>query len=297
LLSKGLLDFVKGSGEIFGSEDQSLFFHALIKIYQYQNILELGTGVGVSTFMLAQACKENKKGHVWTIDDGCQWNSRVIKRIYSGNPSLKKKLEKRGLKSKGDIKFSSYFDCLSKELNLENWTTLLTNRFEVRNTKSLAPFLKPVIKKPIDFVFSDITNFPIHVLAIFSKFLPYMAPSSSYFFDSACSHLDTLMAMENTINALNGGKIPEILLAGRSSTEIQKIMKIAATRNFTLVPMPERKHRRQNGALWIKIEPVNFLADPKPSTWFRDYFIPMKELDKLFKTGKIPSMKKLWMSS
>ena len=46
-------------GYLYGSEDISLLFYALIRREKPQNLIELGTGVGVTALWMAQACKEN----------------------------------------------------------------------------------------------------------------------------------------------------------------------------------------------------------------------------------------------
>ena len=73
-----LLELRNRIGFIYGSEDISMLFYSLIRREQPLNVVELGTGLGVSALWMAQAVKEVGKGHVWTIDDGSQWQDRNV---------------------------------------------------------------------------------------------------------------------------------------------------------------------------------------------------------------------------
>ena len=58
----------------YNTHDFSVFLYSLIKMQRPKSVLELGTGFGVTSFLAAQACKENNKGHVTTIDNGLEWD-------------------------------------------------------------------------------------------------------------------------------------------------------------------------------------------------------------------------------
>jgi len=56
----------------YNTTDFSLYAYALAKMTKPETMVEFGTGMGVTSFMLAQACKDNDYGKVITIDDGSQ---------------------------------------------------------------------------------------------------------------------------------------------------------------------------------------------------------------------------------
>ncbi len=68
-----LLVLANRLGFVYGSDDISMFFYTLIRRERPLNIVELGTGLGVSTFWMAQALKELGDGQIWTVDDGSHW--------------------------------------------------------------------------------------------------------------------------------------------------------------------------------------------------------------------------------
>ena len=68
-----LLELRNRIGRVYGSEDIAMLLYSLVRRERPANILELGTGLGVSAFWMAQAAKENGHGHVWTLDDGSHW--------------------------------------------------------------------------------------------------------------------------------------------------------------------------------------------------------------------------------
>lgn len=61
------------AGEVYGSEDQAQLFYAVIKMQKPSVIVELGTALGVTSFWMAQAVKENGAGRVFTVDNGLLW--------------------------------------------------------------------------------------------------------------------------------------------------------------------------------------------------------------------------------
>jgi predicted O-methyltransferase YrrM len=57
-------------GSHYGSEDLCLLLHALARRERPAVVVELGTGLGVTTLWLAAALEENGSGHLWSVDNG-----------------------------------------------------------------------------------------------------------------------------------------------------------------------------------------------------------------------------------
>ena len=62
-----LLTDAVGTG--FGTEHFCLFLYSLMRMQAPRTVVELGTGLGLTTFWMALAAKSNNAGHIWTVDD------------------------------------------------------------------------------------------------------------------------------------------------------------------------------------------------------------------------------------
>ncbi len=272
---QALLEWNTLVGEIYGTEDKSLFYYSLVKMQKPENILELGTGLGVSAFWMAQAVKENRVGHVFTVDNGEQWNDAV---------------ELYGVKTKSALAYferlkanprfvpvffsapdqpADYFSAMDRAtalLGITEQLTLLKGSVSLLDTKEVTaqtePLLAPVLSRPIDLLFADIYHGPWACLSLLAKYLPLMAEYGSIFIDSAPTQLVAYLALEQVIGQLNAGKVPAFFNAGTTEAQQARLVKLIASRRFTLVPLVEKKNRDQNGFAWIRIEPVNILPYP-----------------------------------
>ena len=56
--------------ELYGTENFNYFIYSLIKMDKPKTVVELGSGLGTTTLMMAQAIKENKIGILHTIAFG-----------------------------------------------------------------------------------------------------------------------------------------------------------------------------------------------------------------------------------
>jgi len=78
----------------YNTHDFSVFLYSLIKMQKPRCVLELGTGFGVTAFLAAQACKENNKGKVITIDNGVQWDQLTKYEHYMQHSTIRFSLGK-----------------------------------------------------------------------------------------------------------------------------------------------------------------------------------------------------------
>ncbi len=302
-----LIDWNKLTGEHYGSEDQSMFFYSFIKMQRPETILELGTGLGHSAFWMAQALKENGKGHLYTVENAAHWPGMV--QMFSRDARMPGLLKDRPwfqgvfdtffpkqLPPRNDKAFPDYFRCMeavSRVLDLGPWTSFLKGTLSLEDTLPLTaeahPFLAPVLEKPLDLLYADFDHYPHAVLTILTKYLPIMSEYSSIFIDSASTYLPSYLAIEQTVDQLNRGKLPAIFLSGTTREQRAALLDIVATRRFTHVSLAEKKDRSQNGLSWIRIEPVNIV--PYPLTAMRGFSalpMPQEMVESFFQKGVLP---------
>ena len=281
--NEALREWTEIFGEGYGTEDQALLFYSLIKMQSPLNVVELGTGFGVTAYWIAQAMKENGAGHIWSVDNGEHWTSIALA-LTKGIPPQLAPLVERVQKHRwfGEIVFpnrpsasaqglqaADYWQVLNggaRVMGLDSQVTFLKGTWLTGDSIEISaktyPFLKPAFDQPIDILFADIEHSIQSVLINLSQFLPLMSDTASIFIDSASTWLPSYLTLEQTIQQLNNGKLPAIFLAGADSEKKARLLEIVATRRFTLIPLVEKKNRHQNGLAWIKIDPVNVVPYP-----------------------------------
>lgn len=255
-----LLELRNRIGFIYGSEDISMLFYSLIRREQPLNVVELGTGLGVSALWMAQAVKEVGKGHVWTIDDGSQWQDNTVFR-KSIAPLMTS--EHFNLIDDEDLDYPTFVNRLTSLLALENHMTFLHDRVDMESEEAFTAARYPFLEKPIDLVFLDINRKPSDILDVLYFLLPHMSEFASIFVDSASTSLTSYLFLENLITQLNHSKVPRRFLIGKSPETRQKLTDIVSQRRFTLVHLIEKVKRAQNSTAWIKIEANDYVPHPQ----------------------------------
>jgi hypothetical protein len=257
------------AGPFYGSEDQAVLLYSLVKMYRPRAVLELGTGLGVSSYWIAQALKENGEGQLLSVDDGSHWNEDAIQKVTPALDKLLRKLDEHPTFSSlfPRAKVPHYFDwlnALARTLELDAHVSFVNESLDLSSLapRSNAGLLSKMQANEIELLYADFTHGPDAVLALLAGFLPNMARSSSILIDSASTLWLSYFVLEQTVAQLNSGKVPAALLVGANKERRERMMEIVATRKFTLVHLVERKDRSQNGLAWLKIEPVNVVPYP-----------------------------------
>jgi hypothetical protein len=243
----GLLKVNDAIGSRFETELFSLFLYGLVRMQRPEVVVELGTGLGVSSLWMAQGVKENCLGHVWTVDHG-----NVYRQF--GLPSrFLTALRGAGFAAypKGSLK--DHMDYLAKELQLSPWLTLVERVVRLEEDRHFESY--PFAERPIDLLFSDFDHAPDAVLKLLAHFLPRMAPASSILIHSAPTLWPTYLLLEKVVGQLNDGRVPR-------SISCPGIRDLVRDRRFTLVHLTEPHKADQNGAAWLKIEPVDVVPHP-----------------------------------
>jgi predicted O-methyltransferase YrrM len=254
-----LIELGNRLGFIYGSEDISMLLYTLVRREMPRNVVELGTGLGVSTFWMGQALKENGEGRIFTFDDGSHWQdpSEVARAIeplraiapFSDLPAT-------------DLDYEGYIKAAGRLLGQGNVVTFYRESVDLAKAKEFLARDFPFLNHPVDFVFADIQRGPDDILDLLSTFLPRIAESASIFIDSASTSLTGYLFLEKLVEQLNRGKVPRHFVMNKTPQERRVVVDLIQLRRFTLVHLVERKRRDQNSTAWIKIEPVDYVPYP-----------------------------------
>ena len=243
-------------GPVFGTENICTFLYSLVKMQRPRSIVELGTGLGVSSFWMAFAAKQNSFGHVWTVDDFGIWAAEdsLMDTVCAG-------LREAGFGPITASTPSEYFDSLTTVLQLEDWLTVIHTRMDLEDPEHFDRY-DFLDKQPIDLLFSDFMHGPKDILALLAHFLPRMAAASSIFIDSASTIWSSYLLLEMLVAQLNCGKVPKAL-QDRCAVDLRDVI---VNRRIVLVHLTESLSRRQNSTVWLKVEPVDVVAQPRSLT-------------------------------
>ena len=238
-------------GEVFGTEHFSLFLYGLIRMQRPKTVVELGSGFGVSAFWMALGVQENQFGHVWTVDDGLVFRRKdLVRRVRNA-------VKKAGLRGIRTGSADAYFSSIQKSLRLREPLTFVERQVKLEEGGHFDDY--PFGREPIDLLFSDFGHRPDAVLRLLAHFLPRMSAASSILVHSASTFWPSYLLLEKVTEQLGSGRVPKSLL-DRGRSDLREFVR---TRKVTLVHLTERKLRAQNGAAWLKIEPVDVVPHPK----------------------------------
>lgn len=247
-------------GHVYGSEDLAPLFYSLIRRERPVNLVELGTGLGVTALWMAQAIKDNGAGKLWTLDDGSHWQNGEQLRL-----------------ALGPLLAAAPFDCLDPDtltypnfirntidlLGLGEQVTFLRQRVDFAKEEDFTAENYGFLAQPIDFLFLDIARAPDDILDTLHIFLPHMADSASIFIDSASTSLTSYLFLEQLMDQLAHAKVPRRFLLARSPERRQALCNVVTQRRFTLMHLIERAQRAQNSTAWIRIEPNDYVPHPQ----------------------------------
>jgi len=169
-------------GPVYGSETISLLLYALARRERPRNVLELGTGLGVSASMIAQALKENGAGRIWTIDDGSHWQDRA--KLAQAIAPLRG-VAGLGSPDVGALDYPGFVSAMTKSLGVGGHLTFLHERLDLGVDVDFTSARWPFLAEPIDMVFLDINHTPEPILDTLYYVLPHAAPCLSLFVDPA----------------------------------------------------------------------------------------------------------------
>ncbi len=244
--------FTDLAGGAYGTEDLALLLYSIVKMERARNVVELGTGLGVSAAWMAQAMRENGEGTVWSIDDGSHFARpeamEVLRRVAA---------ETFARPDSGDASHAGFLDGLRREFALEDHLRFVRHTLDPRSPTDAPRAAETFLARPIDLVWSDFAHSAEAVYWIVGAFLPHLAESASVLIDSVSTRVGPCLAAERLVAQLNAGKLPASLLAPLSPELRERVAAIVPRRQFQLVHLVERKLRDQNGTAWIRVAPID----------------------------------------
>jgi len=254
-----LIELSNRLGFIYGSEDISMLLYTLVRRERPLNVVELGTGLGVSALWMGQALKENAQGRNSTFDDASHWkDAEEVQRAVR----LLAKAEAFSRLEGANLDYQGFIDRMRDLLGLQDFLTLIPDHIDLSNEAALAARDYAFMRDPVDFVFADFQRGPDDILDVFSFFLPRTAPSASIFIDSASTSLTGFLFLEKLVGQLNAGKVPRHFLMNKTPQGCRRMIDLISLRRFTLVHLVEKKRRDQNSTAWIRIEPIDYVPHP-----------------------------------
>ena len=242
-----LKEFSDRLGLVYGMEDFPLFLYSLVKMQKPEQILELGAGLGVSTFWMAQACEENDRGTIVTVDNGEHWPDLLE------TDALPLTEEERSFGKHRD-----YFHHMTEHFGFSDRILLLED--------TVPPYPTPKNGEKIDICFSDFDHRPEQVILMFAALLPYMQTNSHIFIDSAPTYFASYQLLENLMGFFNKGQIPLAMREQINQAQLEAAETFVRHSRFILVNITEARGGAQNSTAWVKIEPLD--VRPQPFTEF-----------------------------
>lgn len=226
-----LMRITKKYGYIYGSELISQQLYLLIKREKLKNIIELGTGLGVSSVWMGRALLENGEGILKTFD----------------NLNHSEKLKELELSQEKVISENI------KQLNLSNTILFYKCSIDFENKEFQNNLLDT---NGIDLIFSDFSHGIADIQDIFKMFLPYLDKSMHIFIDSVPNNDNSKKYLDELIVNLNNSKIPDFFYTQNSKTDVWKSIQNILSSNFSLQHIVEKDIKHQGSTSWITIKKV-----------------------------------------
>lgn len=245
-------------GWLYGSEDLCVLLYSIVKRERPSLIIELGTGLGVSTAWMAAALKENARGLIHTYDNGSHYLSDPSKRFLA---DMDAPISELASATSGGITFEGFIGNLMRWVGVEEHVVVHHQDIQFQEVARDKVFLQG-----IDLLFSDFNHAPENIQKLLGAFLPSMAPTSSIFIDSASTHRLSYLALERIVADLNRNKLPVGLTEHLSDEQFSTLARRVQGSHFRMMHLVETHSRAQNSTAWLRIEPVDIV--PTNATFF-----------------------------
>ena len=176
-----IINYTRNTDSHYNTSGFSFYLYGLIKMLKPKSIVELGTGVGTTCFLAAQACKENNIGKVITVDNGQD-------SVYS------------------NFTLSDDFKKLHNEFELEEFLELRNIDLNLKTLDGLEDILQ------VDILFNDMDCGPHYFLTLLTWMLPRVKNEGYFIIDQGATYWPNFCAIELALPLLNEGKIPDIMI-------------------------------------------------------------------------------------
>jgi hypothetical protein len=221
-----IINYTKDTDSHYNTSGFSFYLYGLIKMIGPKSIVELGTGLGTTSFLAAQACKENNKGKVITVDNG------------------------------QDTKHSKFslpndFTKLQTEFKLEQFLEFRNINLDLNTLQGLDDI------KNVDILFNDIDCGPHYFLTLLIWLLPRIDKECYFIIDQGATYWPNYCVVELALPLLNQGKIPDVMLGLINDKEYIKELLHGFKFSVQHVLKQETEDNLQDSFSVIKIEKNN----------------------------------------
>lgn len=246
-----LLALRNGIGPSYGSEDVCVLLYSMIKRERPALVVELGTGLGVTTAWIAAALAENGHGTIVTVDNGAHFET-------SGKRQWREQLQ-GPLAELADRPYGEFLATIFARAGVSRRVKVCRSEIDLHELSWLEECLGSDAPK-IDVVFSDYNHSATNTATLVASFLPRMAEVGSIFIDSASTHLPSYYLLEHLVELLNAGRVPKEMLAHAARSGLDARLE-AMTREsrFRLMHLVEKRDRSQNSTAWLRVERASLL--------------------------------------
>jgi predicted O-methyltransferase YrrM len=244
-----LLAIREKMGWVYGSDDLCVFLYSMVKRQRPKLVIELGTGLGVSTVWMAAAMRENSIGQLHTFDNGSHFIRPSMSSLFDERDGL---LGPLAIFSEENRDISRFIEMILLTADVQEYVTFHAGDINLSELVS-----QPTYAEGIDMLFSDFDHGPDMIMELLARFLPLLRPAGSIFIDSASTHRMSYLVLERAIDALNSRKIPSGIAHYLSEAKMDSLDRRLRSSRLILTHLIERQDRPQNSTSWIQLEPLN----------------------------------------
>jgi predicted O-methyltransferase YrrM len=231
-------------GSIYGTEDFSVYLYSVIKMMKPKTVVELGTGLGSTMLWSGLALDENKRGTIYTVDDGSEWDRLKTARDQIGDHY--------------EEEYSDFVKGLIKRYQLEDRVEFFNETIDV------------VDANDIDILFSDFAHGVFDVTKLLVDYIPKMNDHAKIYIDSASTHYPSYIALNKIVDILNSGKMPRVfrdVIGSKHNLEsqysLEKLKQKIENTEFSIEHIIENKDRNQNSTCCITMSPIDIFPYPR----------------------------------
>lgn len=240
-------------GPTYGSEDLCVLLYSLVKRERPSVVVELGTGLGVTSAWIAAAMAENQHGTLYTFDNGAHF-AKSAERIAGQLDGDLAVLRANAHDYPQFIKQVFQQACVCERAKMSYTDMSLHSLGWLDDVIPSSP-QGPLI----DMVFSDFNHSADAVGRVIGQFLPRLSPIASIFIDSASTSLASMLTLERITDLFKQGTLPRELAALHTPAGGELLKERIRNSHFQLVHLIERQDRAQNSTAWLRIEPAGII--------------------------------------
>lgn len=233
------LDIIRREiGPAYGSEDLCVLLYSIVRRERPRRVLELGTGLGVTSAWIAYALKENGAGRLVTIDNGSQFATSAVQFIISRLSDS----AKQAIPWVDGMTYEEFLNGVFEAASVKHFV-------DFRNADILLDALEA---SDLDMVFSDFRHAPSVCMDLLTYVLPRLSDNGSLFIDSASTDFASYLTLEHVVACINSGCIPAELRRHMSPPLVALFERKLLSSKLALTHLVENCERKQNSTAWLR---------------------------------------------